>query len=333
MDSLTQIVLGASVGEAILGRKVGNKAILYGAIAGTIPDLDVLSGFFLDTVTGIEWHRGFSHSIVFAVVFAPVFGWLVSKIERKSSTTWQDWSWLMFWGFITHALLDTFTTWGTQLFWPFSHRVAFQNVFVIDPLYTIPFLIFLIMAMRQKKTSPKRGKYNRLGLIVSSSYLVLALILKGISYQIFTESLAAQNISYQALDTRPTPFNSILWAANVDAGDVYLLGEYSFFDSKEIQFTSYPKNHELLGDLAENDQVKRLIKISEGWYTITHNDGQLLFNDLRFGLISLKPKETDFTFSYILDQSGPELEIRERPRPKIDPKSVLGSLWKRIWGN
>lgn len=65
MDSLTQIVLGAAVGEAVLGKKVGNKAMLYGAIAGTIPDLDVLARNFVDTVTATEWHRGFSHSIFF----------------------------------------------------------------------------------------------------------------------------------------------------------------------------------------------------------------------------------------------------------------------------
>ena len=64
MDSLTQIVLGAAVGEAVLGRKIGNKAILWGAIAGTIPDLDVLSKLFVDDVTANEWHRGFSHSIL-----------------------------------------------------------------------------------------------------------------------------------------------------------------------------------------------------------------------------------------------------------------------------
>ena len=60
MDSVTQIVLGAAVGEAVLGKKVGNKALLYGAIAGTIPDLDVIFGNFTDTITAIEWHRGFA---------------------------------------------------------------------------------------------------------------------------------------------------------------------------------------------------------------------------------------------------------------------------------
>ena len=98
MDSLTQIVLGASVGEAVLGKKVGNKAALYGAIAGTVPDLDVLARFFTDTVTNIEVHRGFTHSLLFSILFAPVFGFLISRWERKQGTSWKDWSKLMFWG-------------------------------------------------------------------------------------------------------------------------------------------------------------------------------------------------------------------------------------------
>ena len=332
MDSLTQIVLGASVGEAVLGRKVGNKAMLYGAIAGTIPDLDVLARFFVDTVTATEWHRGFSHSIFFAVVFAPLFGWVISKLERKSSATLRDWSWLMFWGLLTHPLLDAFTTWGTQLFWPFGLRLAFQNIFVIDPMYTLPFMVFLILAMRQNRTSGKRRKYNRLGLIVSSSYLVVTLILKGISYQKFRNSLETQHISYRAIDTRPTPFNSILWTANIDLADAYLIGNYSFFDSSGIEFTAYPKNHELLGSLETNDKVRRLIHITEGWYTITKKEGVLYLNDLRFGLISLDPNETQFAFSYRLEETEKGLKVSETPKSGIDAQKLLAALWSRICG-
>lgn len=110
MDSLTQIILGAAVGETVLGRKVGNKAMLYGAIAGTIPDLDVLARQFTDTVTALSVHRGFTHSILFSVVFAPMFGWVVSRYERLKD--FKAWSWLFFWAFITHPLLDANTTWG-----------------------------------------------------------------------------------------------------------------------------------------------------------------------------------------------------------------------------
>ena len=86
MDSLTQIVLGAAVGEAVLGRKVGNKAILYGAIAGTIPDLDIFASYFTDTVSALAIHRGFTHSILFSVLFAPVFvGWCLVMKHIKTS--------------------------------------------------------------------------------------------------------------------------------------------------------------------------------------------------------------------------------------------------------
>lgn len=333
MDSLTQIVLGAAVGEVVLGKKVGNKAMLYGAIAGTIPDLDVLARYMVDTVTATEWHRGFSHSIFFSVLFAPVFGWLVWKLNSKEAATWKDWSWLMFWGLFTHPVLDAFTTWGTQLFWPFKERLAFQNIFVIDPLYTLPFIVFLVMTMRQKRTSVKRRKYNRLGLILSSAYLVLTLVLKGFAYQHFEKALEIQGISYTEMNTRPAPFNTILWTANIDTKEAYLISNYSFFDSQPISFTSYPKNHELLGDLKNQDKIQRLIAIAEGWYTISRKDGKLFFNDLRFGLISIGATESQFAFSYELIPDKIAVTVKETPKFKRDAKKLLSSLWERIWGN
>ncbi|WP_411029937.1 metal-dependent hydrolase [Spongiimicrobium sp. 3-5] len=333
MDSLTQIVLGAAVGEAVLGKKVGNKAMLYGAIAGTIPDLDIFVGYFADTVTTIEQHRGFSHSILFSILCAPVFGFLISKIEQKSAATWKDWASLMFWGLFTHPILDVFTTWGTQLFWPFKIRLAFQNIFVIDPLYTLPFLVFLVLAMRRKRTDPKRRKWNNLGLIVSSTYLLLTLVLKAVTYQKFKQNLEEQQIAYTEIATRPTPFNSLLWTANVDTQDAYLIGDYSFFDSKPIAFRSYPKNHELLGSLREKDKIKRMINIAEGWFTISNDKEQLYFNDLRFGLISLDPEETQFVFSYkILLEKG-AVTMEETEKFDTEGQKLLSELWKRILGN
>ena len=83
MDSVTQIVLGAAVGEVVLGRKIGNKAMLWGAIAGTIPDLDVLSRWFFDDLRANELHRGVTHSILFSLVMAPLLGWWVKKHRRS----------------------------------------------------------------------------------------------------------------------------------------------------------------------------------------------------------------------------------------------------------
>ena len=332
MDSLTQIILGAAVGEAVLGKKIGNKAMLYGAIAGTIPDLDVLASYFTDTVTALSIHRGFTHSIVFSILFAPIFGWLVSRYETYKY--FKSWSWFFFWVFVTHPILDAHTTWGTQLFWPFDIRLAFKTIFVIDPLYTLPFLVFLILAMQQNRTSKKRRFYNKIGLLVSSSYLVLTFLLKGIAFTQFQSALKNKNIDYLQLDTRPSPLNTILWSANVETEDAYLLGNYSFFDSQSISFESYPKNHELLGSLIENEKVKRMIAISEGWYTITKKNESLYFNDLRFGLLGLTAKTQNFVFQYKIDVDDfGKVQFTEAPKDTRDGKKLLSDLWIRLKGN
>lgn len=332
MDSFTQIVLGAAVGEAVLGKKVGNKAMLYGAIAGTIPDLDTFAGLFVDTVTAIEIHRSFTHSILFAVIFSPLLGGLISKIERGSPATWKNWSWLVFWGLITHSLLDAFTTWGTQILWPLKTEFAFKSVFVIDPLYTFPFLICLVLAFRQKKDNPKRGFYNRLGLMLSTAYLVVGQGLKGLAFQQFENSLQAENVHYLQIETRPSPMNTILWKANVELEKAYLVGDYSLFDKQAIRFSRYPKNHHLLGDLSHHPKVLRLIAISKGWYTISQKDGCLVFNDLRFGKLDPSDVNSPFVFAYQLRKTPAGLHVVELKEKPEDAKKMLSSLWNRIWG-
>ncbi len=331
VDSVTQIILGAAAGEAVLGRKVGNKAMLYGAIAGTIPDLDTLAGHFVDPVTAVEIHRGFTHSIFFSVLFAPVFGWMISRIERRSPADWRDWSWLMFFGLFTHPLLDSFTTWGTQLFWPLDIRLAFKSIFVIDPLYTIPFLIFLLMAMLSERGSKKRSKYNVLGILISSGYLLLSLGLKGLAYMEFKTGLKDQGIEYLQLETKPSPLNTILWTANVEVNEAYLIGDYSFFDSQPISFKRYAKNHELLGGLRGAPDIQRLINITNGWFVITKEKEELFFNDLRFGV--LDPDKPTFVFSYRIIPEPDGVRIEEVKRRPAEAKQLMIDLGKRVSGN
>jgi inner membrane protein len=332
MDSLTQIILGASVGEAVLGKKTGNKALLYGAIAGTIPDFDVFASYFTDSVTAISIHRGFTHSILFSILFAPIFGWLVSRFEHYKS--FKGWSWLFFWAFLTHPILDAHTTWGTQLFWPIDLRLAFKTIFVVDPMYTLPFLIFLILVLFQKRTSKKRRLYNTLGLTISTIYLGLTFLLKGLAFKKFENALQNQNISYEQIDTRPSPLNTILWSANIETKTDYLLGNYSFFDTQPISFDIYTKNHHLLKNLSRNDKVKRMIAISEGWYTIIKIDDDLYYNDLRFGLLNSESGSQDFVFQYKIevDNSG-DVTFIEQEKNKRDAKKLMLDLWIRVQGN
>ena len=334
MDSLTQIVLGAATGEAVLGKKIGNKALLWGAIAGTIPDLDVMIGWFTDKVTANELHRGFSHSIFFCVLFAPIFGYLVHKLYKKQEASWKDWSWLFFWGLFTHPILDAFTTWGTQLFWPANYKVAFKSVFVVDPFYTVPFICCVIACLFFRRNLPKRSKVNWVGIGLSSSYLIISLFLKWYTYGVFKESAQEQGIPFSEIQTKPTPLNTFLWNANIKTKDAYYLGNYSIFDdSKKINFVKYQKNLELLEGIENENIVSRLKKLTDGWYTLQKQDGKLYFNDLRFGVMDITLQDPTFVFRYHLHRSETgELIAEQSVRNPTEVKPLLNALWNRILG-
>ena len=336
MDSLTQIVLGASVGEAVLGKKVGNKAILWGAIAGTIPDLDVILRSLTDEISATQMHRGFSHSIVFAVLIAPLLGWIAKKIHFKLvDVSFKDWTKLFFWSTVTHPLLDAHTTWGTQFFWPFNYRLAYQNIFVVDPFYTLPFLGFLIIAMSLKKENRRRSKFNNIGLSVSSTYLILTLIFKWISFQEFKEGLQNQEIDYVEMDTKPSPLNAILWSSLIETEKGYRTAYYSLFDKQEITYSKeFLKNHHLLEPYLDQKVIKQLIDISAGWYRIEEKNGKLLFWDLRFGQMGMDVKNASFLGYYErnIDKTGHVKAVKRQPEIK-NFKMVFKELFNRIKGN
>tara|TARA_R110002096_G_scaffold37102_4_gene103234 strand:+ start:9951 stop:10964 length:1014 start_codon:yes stop_codon:yes gene_type:complete len=335
LDSLTQIVLGGAVGEAVLGKKVGNKAILWGAIGGTIPDLDTFVGNFLDPVSSLEIHRGFSHSIVFAILIAPILGYLVNRIYRKKKETdWWGWTQLFFWSVFTHPILDAFTTWGTQLFWPSEWRIAIQSIFVIDPIYTIPFLISLVAVMVFKRNNANRSKWNKFGLIWSTSYLLITLLIKAYVNFDFEEKLKTQKISYLNFESRPSPLNTILWSFNVEQETDFLIGYTSLFDSKEtLELKRFPKNEALLKPYRNHPDVERLIKLTKGLYVIEKIENSLHMHDLRFGLMErFNGEPGEFVFTYIIENINGEIIISRKENSFEDSDQILAALWNRIWG-
>jgi inner membrane protein len=334
MDSLTQIVLGGAVGEVVLGKKIGNKAILFGAIAGTIPDLDVLQGLIQQTIS----HRGFTHSFFFAFLMSPILAWLTLKVVKKADATFKEWTLLYFLGFVTHILLDVQTIYGTELLWPYRARLTTSNVFVADPIYTLPFLLILIAVMFYKKDSITRRNLNRFGLILSTSYLMLTMVFKAYTYQKFIENLKEQNIDYLRIETGPTPLNSILWFANVETKTQYLTGNYSLFDKDDkIQFRTFDKNFVLRNQLKNYENFKRLNHFSKNWYLLTPLENDTIrYQNLRFGGPISNDEEPNFVFSYKLKVVGDELRFKEdfgREKMKGNMRSIFAKLWNRIKGN
>ena len=313
MDSLTQIVLGASVAEATLGKKIGNKAIVLGAIAGTIPDLDIVSRFFVDDLTATVMHRGFSHSFLFPFVAAPILAWVLKKIySNYTDVSFNDWFKMFFLAIITHPLLDAQTTWGTQLFWPLEWRVAIENIFIIDPIYTFPFLTFLILTAFQDKLSKKRKLYNSLGLIISSAYLLMTLSFKGIAHYKIAKALEENNIEYKDINTRATYFNSILWSSQVELEDSYIFTYYSLFDKSKPVFTkTFPKNHNMLQPFIDERKIQQLIIISNGHYLMTKENNELIFWNLKLGLKGFDENASPYIWSYVIKNNKGEIFFNE----------------------
>lgn len=379
MDSLTQIVLGAAVGEVFLGKKIGNKAMLWGAIAGTIPDLDVYQSLFYDKLTANELHRGFSHSILFSIIFAPILAWLVKQKEKTTLATLliiilgyplisagnllvqailviillalliivcrhkfdtghlanqKDWTRLMFWSLITHPILDCHTTWGTQLLWPLKAKLAWNNIFVLDPLYTVPLLILVTIAMFYSRQSSTRKWLVISGISISSLYIIWSLGVKWHTYTIFEKNLANQGIEYSRLTTVPTPFNTFLWSGTADSDSFYYNGLYSIFDKEpQIQFSKIPTYHKNIAQFQDKESIDRLIFLSKNWYVLIENaDSSVNFNDARFGPMYVQEDVPQYGFGYRLLERNGELTVTQ-PEPEMEQMGeVMTILWNRIWG-
>ncbi len=336
MDSLTQIVLGAAVGEAVLGKKLGNKAMIWGAIAGTIPDLDVLAGPFQDLVQELYYHRSITHSILFAVVLSPILGWLLSTIFKSSDVTRKEWTWFFFLAFITHAALDCFTTWGTKIFYPFSdYPVSFNSIFVIDPLYTIPFLVCVLGAMFFKRTDIRRKKWNNVGLILSSTYLLLTVVFKFMADKVFIQNFETQNILYLQYSTKPTIFNSVMWSATAEVDSGYYIGYYSLLDSdKNINFKYFPKYHHLLQPYLPDKKLEKLIAITEGYFIVKSTENGVKICDLRFGQPDgFADAKLDFTFEYLISGEKGNLLMKQSENDFSGARDLFPKLFRRVLGN
>ncbi|WP_397362578.1 metal-dependent hydrolase [Olleya sp. R77988] len=339
MDSLTQIVLGAACGEAVLGKKIGNKALLFGAIGGTIPDLDVFIGNLLygNKIDAMLFHRGFMHSILFSILAAFIVGWLVFKLynsgKRKHTTTVNNWISLFFWSLFTHPILDCFTPYGTQLFAPFSnYRVAFNNIAVVDPIYTLPFLVCMIVLMFFKRQNPKRKKWLKLGIGISSVYMLFTIGNKLYVDSVFKKSLVSQNIDASRFSTQPTIFNNVLWYGIAETDTTYHVAYYSLFD-KDNRFSdwqSLPKQR----DLKPSDYkgIKDLAWFSNQYYSVYKSENNTYhYNDLRYPIINQDGSNTS-VFSLKLFKDKTRLDMAPFTPKKDVFKSVLSTMLERAKG-
>lgn len=328
MDSVTQLVLGAAVGEATVGRKVGNRALLWGAIAGTLPDLDVFVPLG-DVVKDFTYHRSASHSLFVLALLTPLLAWLVTRIHPDTRSLYRRWMLAIYLVFATHVLLDCLTAYGTQIFWPLtSLPVALSSVFIIDPSYTLPLLVGVVCALVMTRDSNRGHLFNRYGLILSSIYLGWTLVAKAVVESGFRDALAEQEIAYERIFTTPAPFNTLLWRAVVRHDDGYYEGYYSLFDGdNDIRFQPYSSRDDLLDEIADHWPVQRLRWFSRGFYSVSERSGDIVISDLRMG------SEPFYVFQFKVGEvSNPHPRpVKPEQLEVVRDYSLLRAVWARIW--
>ncbi|MFA6234300.1 MAG: metal-dependent hydrolase [Bacteroidota bacterium] len=347
MDFVTQVTLGAAVGQAVMHRDLGIKAVLWGMLIGALPDLDVLANPLLDPVTQLTWHRGISHSILLTLVLTPLLGWLIARVHQGQITVEKS-ALFVFLALGTHILIDLFTTYGTQVFAPFSdYPASFNTLFIIDPLYTLPLLIFLLLSLLPGETRAKLFR-NAIGIILSSAYVLVALLFKFSMLSSFERELERQHIPVQRMITTATPFNTMLWRCMAETSDGYYIGYRSIFDSHhDVLFWFVPRNEQLLEPFEGQRALETLKWFSDGWYSVEKDEHGLHFHDLRFGEFDTvdpernfglkNPLNLEYVFSFRFIDTGPPDSPDRYTIEKADFRiseagDIINVLWGRIKG-
>ena len=347
MDSFTHLVSGTVLGDAILGRKVGNRAMVWGAIASSLPDVDVLLRPFEDDLSFLVHHRGLSHSVFVAAAAAVVFGWLAAAWDRRASRRpgsespgphagFWPWTGLCLAAILSHLLLDVCTTFGTPLLMPWSdRRFALNNLFVIDPLFTLPLTVAAVACLWLRQESRKRRLLNRVGLGLSGAYLVTTLLVAHWVQGIFAASLAEQRIESRRLMAAPTPFNAVLWYCVAEGRDGYYVGYYSVFGPRRpIRFHFVPRNQDLLDEISDVRVIDRLTWFSDGYYAVRRQGQELIFDVLKFGMLTPDIGNRPVAFSFVLrTRNDGAISVENLARPQdVRWSKLLASLWRKIRG-
>jgi len=307
MDSLTQMTLGAAVGVAVMGKRHGRKAALIGAIGGTVPDLDVFIPMG-DPVSDFTYHRGFTHSILFCLLMTPILGWLFSKIKWFDVVRDKRTHLGIFLILFTHILLDAMTIYGTQIFWPLPVApVGVGSVFIIDPIYTLPLLGFVIWFLVNK--SQRAIAY---GLIISTTYLGWS-----VAIQNCVHNMASAQVESDKILVQPTPFNTILWRVLAVEDGAYKVGYYSLFDdATNIEFETFENDQKLLPD---NWATNRLKWFTKGFYGVRTEGEGVVMSDLRMGL-----EPTDYVFQFVVNVEPNQRFSKPRNMGR------LSTIWERM---
>ncbi len=318
----------------LLGAKHGKKAFLVGGITAILPDLDVLVTPMFNTIDQLSIHRGITHSLLFLFAIPLLYMGSKKLLNRKIS---YDWPLLIFIALLSHLVLDVMTNYGTQIFQPFSNRqVSLSNISVIDPVFTLPVLVFLLISMVSKKPAPVRTAYNKTGLLIGGVYLLLTLVNKSCIENHFKNSLQKQAINYEKLSVIPSSLGNLLWHAVAKTEDGWYVGDYSLMDQyQDINFTFYEGNKEILKQY-DSRVIQKLIWYTNGNYLVRQEGGFTRMYHLKCHLTQgyeNNPYPSAGFFEITKSPDGNTIISSKMMQSNTPPGELIANKWRRIMGH
>jgi len=323
MDSITQAALGASLAGAVGGKALGRSSLLIGAGLGTLPDLDVVLDYGT-AIANFSYHRGFSHSLLVLLPLSILLAWVLHR--WRPALSYQRWLLLTGLILLTHPMLDAFTTYGTQILWPLAEPVAISSIFIIDPLYTLPLLVGILMFVVR---GPGK-KAVTAGLVVSTLYLGWTLAAQQIISSRVEPALADAGLQDAPRLVQPMPFNTLLWRVTVQDSDQRAEIVTGFLDGDApVRLQFFPRRPDLAAAAQASAEARRLEWFTDGFVAYKLDGQTLTATDIRLGLPGAHP----FVFtlgSYVDGTLTPQPSGRVA-RPEIRGE-VLHLLWQRMTG-
>ncbi len=279
MDLITQGILGAAVGQVGFQRTLGRKALACGAIIGMLPDLDVLVRFSSDVCAEMLHHRGVTHSLFFAPLVAPIMGWLCNNFYKQQQL--PSWIGLWFWSLITHPLLDVFTVYGTQLLAPFSdHRFSFCAVPIIDPAYSVPLLLSVIVGWFIKQRIGVSQTIAATVLLLTTAYLFLGIAVHDQALQFVRSQEKNPVVRTEAFTAMFSIFNRRIVVEELNQFRVGFLNMLRKLEP--INWHTFKKAKVPEATLAKRD-VRIFYWFADSWVLPVAENNSLLLCDMRFG--------------------------------------------------
>ena len=240
MDPISQAVLGASLSQTFAKNKASQlSAMTIGALAAMAPDLDIFIRSSVDPLLTLEFHRQFTHALIFiplgALVCAIVFYFFINLVgfwraNLNRGLTFLQVYWFSFLGYATHGFLDANTSYGTQLLWPFSNeRIAWNTISVVDPLFTLPILILIILSV-----SRRTKRYATIAFIYAMVYLSLGVFQHQRAEASLIELAQKRGHIIERMQVKPSFANRHVWKMLYEHNGYYYVDAVKFLLDKQI---------------------------------------------------------------------------------------------------